>query len=125
MFFYLLVLLRWWALFELFCFLFREFKRLIDFVESSADPIGTDETATINGARITRLRATIANLEKRAFLHLELGVVKIVCTPLIETTYTLEGDSCVALITYDKLQEMYNYLDTYTGESWNLLIYVL
>ncbi len=85
-------------------------------MERSADPIGVDETAIMNGARITRLRATIASLEKRAFLRLELGVVKIVCTPLIETTYTLEGDSCVALITYDKLQEMYSYLDTYTAD---------
>jgi len=68
----------------------------------------------MNGARIARLRSVINDLEKRAFLHLEVGVVRIVCEPLIQTTFTLEGNGCAALIAYDQLQEMYNWLDMYT-----------
>ena len=70
---------RWWAIFEVYLFLDKEFDKLVDFVERSADPIGVDDSARMDGARIARLRATIADLEKRAYLQLELRVVSIVC----------------------------------------------
>jgi len=66
------------------------------------------------GVRIARLRATMRDPIQRALLFLELGVVSIVCAPLIKATYNLEGDGCNSLVTYDIIQFLKAWFDTHT-----------
>ena len=71
------------------------------------------------GARIQRLRETMANDVSRAFLKFELGVVGIVGKNMIEATYNLEGDKCCALLAYDTIIKCSDWLnDNYDDLSF-------
>ena len=67
-----------------------------------------------DGARITRLVAAIEDLENRALLKLELGVIKIVFKPMIEATYLLEGAKACSLIAHDIILDNWRRLDEHT-----------
>ena len=69
----------------------------------SARPL---EIVTEDGACINRLEATITDTVSRATLKLELAVVVIVARPLVQGTYTMEGDSVTTLIGYDLIQQV-------------------
>ena len=75
--------------------------------------------ATVTGARIQRLRDTMANDVSRAYLKFELGVVGIVGKNMIEATYNLEGDKCCALLAYDTIIKCSDWLnDNYDDLSF-------
>ena len=57
---------------------------------------------TEKGARIQRLRDTIANDVSRAYLKFELGVVGIVGKNMIQATCNLEGNKCCSLLAYTR-----------------------
>jgi hypothetical protein len=101
--------IRWWAMFELYSYLDDQFDDLIRWVTTSADNGDMDA-----GVRIRRLRLCIETLPRRRILKLETRVICIIFRPLIQTTYILEGDSCTAVVAYDAIAALHDWLQEHT-----------
>lgn len=106
---------RWWATYELYVRLLRDFKKVLSFLRNATLEGGL----TDDGARIRRLIQMINDRESCARLHLELIVVVAVAKPLVEATYLLEGNGPLALIAYDQVMRVKAYFELHKdGATW-------
>jgi hAT family C-terminal dimerisation region len=104
---------RWWATYELYVRLLRDFKKVLSFLKNAISEGGL----TDDGARIRRLIQLINDRESCARLHLELSVVVAVAKPLVEATYLLEGNGPLALIAYDQVIRVKSYFELHKDRA--------
>jgi len=111
---------RWWSKYEVWAFISIYFDEVCQCI-LSANVVGD---VPENGARITRLIALISNDEHRAKLQLEVRIVALVCMPLVESTYVLEGKGPLATMAYKIIKRIeywfrvHNVDLTYPGKDY-------